>query len=156
VKKISVAFLIVGLFIAVFYIGLRKAPTPPIVSRAVQPSQSPAALFAISQFPVYPAATLVRAVTIPDKTVHGYGERYQAVWSTQVSVPELSAWYRNQFPPMGWTLDVPPVDNTQPVQLITFTKDVRIVDVSLVTQPDTGLSEITLDFMPGLVTEGDE
>jgi hypothetical protein len=148
-KRLYIVLAIIGFFAVVIYFAIYNKSIPFIQTSTKPPN-------AIAQLPVYPGASLQHSSTIPDKTVQGVGERYQAVWKSSAGIPEISAWYQKKLVDLGWTIDVPPVDTNQPIQLITFTRDVRIIDLSLVAGTDPTTSEITLDYIPGLMTENDE
>lgn len=140
---IALVLVLIGLFSTALYFGIHKKAVPVKLTGVM------------SQLPVYPGSSLKYSVTIPDKTVQGKGERYQAVWESSTQTPEISKWYQEKLARLGWTIDVPPADITQPVQLVVFKKDINTINLSLIREKETKVSEITLDYLPGLVTEGE-
>lgn len=146
-NKFFLVVAFVGLLIAIVYIGMR------VNSSSVGSATKAHGASIISSLPVYPSATLARETTIPDPSVAEFGQRYQAVWTAQAAVPELSAWYQKAFAQAGWSLAMAPADASASVQLISFSQaaGARTINLSLIAHGS--VSEITLDYIPGPITE---
>lgn len=94
------------------------------------------------QVPIYPSATLISSFVEEVEVIKT--PVYDAVWSSDKSVPEIAGWYRQSLTNDGWTIHVPAGDQNQDVQFMAFKKDPNVFHLSLVKN-DAGGTIITID-----------
>jgi hypothetical protein len=111
----------------------------------------------IPDLPVYPNSKIIQTDTIKDGTIKDVGKRYQVIRISSDSVPQISNWYHNELEKTGWNTDIPPADPAANIQLITFTQNKQLINLSLESGPEISGSRITLDYIPNeYVEEGEE
>ncbi len=160
IRKIEIVFGVLaftGLCLAVWYIGIRSKSSSSVLPDTVHSAQGqtptePANV--ISQLPVYPQAQLTHEEIVNDPTVANVEKRYLAVWNSTDQTPQISQWYQENIVQSGWTLSIPPADQTASIQQIEFQKEDTTLTVSIIRQES--VSEITLDYRPGPTIEANE
>jgi uncharacterized protein YbdZ (MbtH family) len=108
----------------------------------------------MTQFPVYPGASLTSNEIVSDPSVETYGKRYMAVWDSGDDALQISRWYQDTIVKSGWTISMYPADQAAAIQQIEFQKADTTLTISLIQK--NSVSEITLDYRPGPVMEEGE
>ncbi len=140
-KNIFLAILLVTAFVVVFI----------LVANTLNPKGSPVQEF--PDIPPFPESELTNSNVIMDKTVKVAEKRFEVTYQSTKKAPEISAWFRVELPRYGWTLAVPPSDLDMPIQELYFEKRPEILNISIVENPNSKITEITIVLRPGLVRE---
>ena len=94
-------------------------------------------------FPVYPGALLVRSYEKTEEARVGH----EALWETTDSVSQVMAWYLEQLPAQGWTIEQRPEDLSASEQFLVTRKGSHKAHVIL--DSENQKTEISVEFPLG-------
>ena len=94
-------------------------------------------------FPAYPGARLARSYEKTEEARVGH----EALWETTDAVSQVMAWYLEQLPAQGWTIEQPPEDLSASEQFLVARKG--SLKVHVILDSENQKTEISVEFPLG-------